>query len=144
MRYPILIEEGTDTAAFGVVVPDLPGCFSAGDTLDEAVEAAKEAAAAWIDTALDQGLPVPEPSTLEAARKLRGYKGWAVGLIDLEDTLFDDTVERVNITLPRRVLRRLDDMARRAGQTRSGLIAHLTVARSAPDSEERRGVRRRT
>ena len=41
MRYPILIEEGTETAAFGVVVPDLPGCFSAGDTLDEAIEAAQ-------------------------------------------------------------------------------------------------------
>lgn len=76
MRYPILIEEGTDTAAFGVVVPDLPGCFSAGDTLDEALDAAKEAAAAWIDAALDQGVPVPVPSTLEVARKLRGYKGW--------------------------------------------------------------------
>lgn len=76
MRYPILIEEGTDTAAFGVVVPDLPGCFSAGDTLDEALDAAREAAAAWIDTALDRGMPVPVPSTLEVARKLRGYKGW--------------------------------------------------------------------
>jgi predicted RNase H-like HicB family nuclease len=141
MRYPILIEEGTDTSAFGVVVPDLPGCFSAGDTLDEAVEAAKEAAAAWIDTALDQGLPVPEPSTLEAARKLRGYKGWAVGLIDLEEALFDDRVERVNITLPRRVLRRLDDMARKAGQTRSGLISRLTVARSAPEAGGRRRAR---
>lgn len=32
-RCPILIEEGTKTEAFGVVVPDLPGCFSAGDTL---------------------------------------------------------------------------------------------------------------
>lgn len=83
MRYPILIEEGTDTAAFDVVVPDLPGCFSAGDTLDEAVEAAREAAAAWIDMALDQGMPVPAPSALEAARKLRGDKGWTVGLIDL-------------------------------------------------------------
>lgn len=73
-RYPILIEEGT-AAAFGVVVPDLPGCFSAGNTLDEAVEAAKEAAAAWIDAALDQGMAVPPPSSLEEARKLRGYKG---------------------------------------------------------------------
>jgi predicted RNase H-like HicB family nuclease len=128
MRYPILVEEGTDTSAFGVVVPDLPGCFSAGDTLDEAVEAAKEAAAAWIDTALDGGMPVPAPSSLEAVRKLRGYKGWAVGLIDLEESFFDDTVERVNITLPRRILRRLDDMARTTGQSRSGLIARLTVA----------------
>ena len=73
------IEEGTGTEAFGVVVPDLPGCFSAGDTLDEAVDAAKEAAAAWIDTALDQGMPVPPPSSLEEARKLRGTRDgqWA-------------------------------------------------------------------
>ena len=127
MRYPILIEEGTETAAYGVVVPDLPGCFSAGDTLDEAIEAAREAAAAWIDAALDRNMTIPRPSSLEDVRKQRGYKGWTVGVIDLEDSLFDETVERVNITLPRRVLRRLDDMARRAGQTRSGLIARLTV-----------------
>jgi predicted RNase H-like HicB family nuclease len=90
MRYPILIEQGTDTAAFGVVVPDLSGCFSAGDTFDKALDAAKEAAAAWIDAALDRGMPVPPASSLEAVRKLRGYKGWTVGLIDLEDTFFDD------------------------------------------------------
>jgi predicted RNase H-like HicB family nuclease len=133
MRYPILIEEGTNTTAFGVVVPDLPGCFSAGDTLDEAVEAAKEAAAAWIDTALDEGMPVPPPSSLEDVRRLRGYKGWAVGVIDLEDSFFDDTIERINITLPRRILRRLDDMARTTGQSRSGLVARLTVASSTND-----------
>jgi predicted RNase H-like HicB family nuclease len=81
-RYPILIEEGTDAEAFGVVVPDLPGCFSAGDTLDEAVEAAKEAMAAWIDAALDQGTSVPSPSSLEEVRRRRGYQGWAVALIE--------------------------------------------------------------
>ena len=81
-RYPILIEGGTEAEAFGVVVPDLPGCFSAGDTLDEAVEAAKEAMAAWIEATLDQGRPVPSPSSLEKARKLRGYEEWAVGLIE--------------------------------------------------------------
>ena len=37
MRYPIVIEPGGETTAFGVIVPDLPGCFSAGDTLDEAI-----------------------------------------------------------------------------------------------------------
>jgi predicted RNase H-like HicB family nuclease len=84
MRYPILIEEGTETAAFGVVAPDLPGCFPAGDTLDETVEAVKEAASAWIDAARDSGLPVPSPSSLETVRSLWGYKGWAVGIVDLE------------------------------------------------------------
>jgi len=114
-------------------VPDLPDCFSAGDTLDEALEAA----AAWVDAALDRGMPVPPASSLEAIRNLRGYKGWTVRLIDLEDTFFDDTVERVNITLPRRVLRRLDDMARTAGQSRSGLIARLTVASSTGAGQPR-------
>jgi predicted RNase H-like HicB family nuclease len=46
MRYPVAIEPGDETTAYGVVVPDLPGCFSAGDTLDEALMAAGDAAAA--------------------------------------------------------------------------------------------------
>ena len=36
MRYPIAIEPGDETSAFGVIIPDLPGCYSAGDTLEEA------------------------------------------------------------------------------------------------------------
>jgi hypothetical protein len=37
MRYVVAIEKGDKRHAYGVVVPDLPGCFSAGDTLDEAL-----------------------------------------------------------------------------------------------------------
>jgi predicted RNase H-like HicB family nuclease len=43
MRYPIAVETGDAKHAFGVVVPDLPGCFSAGDTLDEALTNSREA-----------------------------------------------------------------------------------------------------
>jgi len=128
MRYPILIEAGSADTAFGVVVPDLPGCFSAGDTLDEAVEAAREAAAAWIDAALDDGTPIPAPSSLDVVRRRPEYAGWTVGLIDLDDALSDDTIERVNITLPKRVLRRLDDLARARGQSRGAFISHLTLS----------------
>ena len=124
MRYPIAIEPATETTAFGVIVPDLPGCFSAGDTLDEAVTGAEEAAAAWIDSTLDAGEPIPAPSSLEAMRQNPDYAGWTFGIITLDPALLDDTIERVNITLPRRVLRRLDAQARSAGETRSGYIAH--------------------
>ncbi len=127
MRYPIAIESGTDTTAFGVVVPDLPGCFSAGDTLDEAVSGAEEAAAAWIDAALDAGQAIPGPTSLDAIRGMPDYAGWAFGVITLDPALFDDTIERVNITLPRRVLKRLDALARAAGESRSGFIAQLTL-----------------
>lgn len=127
MRYPILIEEGSATTAFGVVVPDLPGCFSAGDTLDEAMEAAKEAVAAWVDAALDDGAAVPPPSSLDSVRRLPDYEGWTVGIVELDPALFDDSIERVNITLPKRVLRRLDALAASRHQSRGAFIAELTM-----------------
>jgi predicted RNase H-like HicB family nuclease len=134
MRYPIAIEPGSATTAFGVVVPDLPGCFSAGDTLDEALAGAEEAAAAWIDAALDAGQAVPAPTSLEAIRRQPDFAGWTFAVITLDPALLDDTTERVNITLPRRVLKRLDALARAAGESRSGYIAHLTL------EEPRRGA----
>ena len=128
MRYPIAIEPGSETTAFGVVVPDLPGCFSAGDSLDEAISNAEEAAAAWIDATLDAGEAVPAPSRLAAIHDDPAYSGWTFGVITVDPALLDDTVERVNITLPRRVLKRLDARARAAGESRSGYIASLTIA----------------
>ena len=64
LRYPVIIEAGDENTAWGVIVPDLPGCFSAGDSLDEALVAAEEAVAAWIETALDAGLDIPPPSKI--------------------------------------------------------------------------------
>ncbi|MCW8306752.1 type II toxin-antitoxin system HicB family antitoxin [Acidiphilium sp. PA] len=127
MRYPIAIEPGTDQTAFGVAIPDLPGCFSAGDTLDEALTAAEQAAAAWIDATLDAGGPIPKPTSLDAIRTNPDYAGWTFGIITIDPALLDDTIARVNITLPRRILKRLDALAAAAGETRSGFIAHLTL-----------------
>src|SRR5271168_3506262 len=112
MRYPIAIEPQTDETAYGVVVPDLPGCFSAGDTLEEAIAGAEEAGLAWIETALDGGDPIPPPSSLEAIRAKPEFAGWILSLVIIDPAALDDTVERVNVTLPRRILRRLDDDAR--------------------------------
>ena len=127
MRYPIAIEAGDAATAFGVVVPDLPGCFSAGDTLDEALENAEEAVAAWIEVALDTGDAIPAPSSLDAVRLNPEFAGWTFGVVSIDPALLDDTIERVNITLPRRVLSRLDAMAKAAGESRSGFIAQLTL-----------------
>ncbi len=127
MRYPIAIETGSETAAYGVVVPDLPGCFSAGDTLDEALTNAEEAAAAWIDAALDAGEPIPPPTSLAALQGDARFAGWSFGVIDIGAELFDDEPLRVNVSLRRRVLARLDAQAKAAGKTRSGYIAEMTL-----------------
>jgi len=48
-------------------------------------------------------------------------------MVDVDPAMLDDRVERVNITLPRRVLARIDERAKAGGQTRSGYLAHLAV-----------------
>ena len=128
MRYPIAIEPGSGAAAFGVVVPDLAGCFSAGDTLDEALANSEEAVAAWIDAALDTGDAVPPASSLDSIRADPAYRGWVFAVVSVDPGRLDERSERVNITLPRRILRRLDALAGAAGTSRSGYIAGMTLA----------------
>jgi predicted RNase H-like HicB family nuclease len=86
MRYPVVIESGDETTAFGVIVPDLPGCFSAGDTLDEAMAGVEEAAAAWIDATLDASGALSAPSSLDALRLDPAWRGWAFGVVSLNPT----------------------------------------------------------
>ncbi len=87
MRYPIAIEMGGPKKSWGVVVPDLPGCFSAADSgIDEAIENAKEAIKLWIEVALKKGMEIPKPSLITDLQKGKEYKGWiwAVAEIDRE------------------------------------------------------------
>jgi predicted RNase H-like HicB family nuclease len=61
-------------------VPDLPGCFSAGDTLDKAIENAKESIELWLETVIDDGGEVPEPGSIAVHQAnpdlLAGYGRW--------------------------------------------------------------------
>lgn len=61
MRYLVAIEKGHGDQACGVVVPDLPGCFSGGDTLEEALNNAEQAITQHIELALSEGLELPKP-----------------------------------------------------------------------------------
>lgn len=127
MRYPIAIEPGDATHAFGVVVPDLPGCFSAGDTLDEAVDNAKEAMELWLETVIDDGGAVPEPRSITEHQADPEFSGWVWAVVTIDLAELSDKAERVNVTLPARVLRRIDAAAKAAGESRSGFIAHLAL-----------------
>ncbi|RDJ27115.1 HicB family protein [Bosea caraganae] len=62
-HYVAIIEDAGPDHAVGVWFPDLPGCFSAGDTLDEALANAPEAIALWMDTMSEDGKPIPRPRT---------------------------------------------------------------------------------
>lgn len=131
MKYPIVIEEGSETTAYGVVVPDLPGCFSAGDTMDEAIENSREAIALWIETALDAGGTVPAPGKIADHARNPEYAGMVWALVDIDGALLDDRAERVNISVPRRILSRIDRYVSARGETRSGFLVNAALERIA-------------
>lgn len=127
MRYPIAIEPGDKTHAFGVVVLDLPGCFSAGDTLDEAITSAKEAIELWMETVIEDGQSIPEPSPIAKHQANPEFAGWIWAVVEVDLSKLSGKAKRVNITLPERVLTAIDQAAARLGDTRSGLLAKAAL-----------------
>lgn len=85
MKYPIAIEPPeNDNQAYGVAVPDLPVCFSAGDTQAEAIENSKEAIALWIEAALELGKAIPAPRTAADHASDQDYAGWIWKVVEME------------------------------------------------------------
>jgi len=80
---------------------------------------------------LDTGQPIPAPSSLAALQDLPEHDGWSFGVITIDPASLDDSTHRVNIMLPRRVLKRLDAMAKANGESRSGYIAMSPCSRAA-------------
>jgi predicted RNase H-like HicB family nuclease len=60
-RYEIIIFWSDEDQAFVADVPELPGCMAHGSSQAEALASAQDAIALWIETARDDGRPVPEP-----------------------------------------------------------------------------------
>jgi predicted RNase H-like HicB family nuclease len=62
MKYAVIIEAGERN--YSAYVPDLPGCIATGQTLEEVKQVMREAIAFHIEGLREEGLPVPEPTTL--------------------------------------------------------------------------------
>ena len=122
MNYPIVLhkDKGSD---FGVTVPDLPGCFSAGRAVDEALAMAKEAIELHLEGLIKEGLPIPQPASIEQHQRNREYRGGTWAVVSIEESSLRVRAKRINITIPERVLDAVDRYASEHGQTRSGLLA---------------------
>jgi hypothetical protein len=105
----------------------LPGCFSAGDTLDEALTNAREAILLHLEGLLDESKPFPKPTGIDQLRNKRSYRRWTWAIIDVDVSELGDKAARINITLPQRILRAVDAHARKQGETRSGFLARAAL-----------------
>ncbi len=126
MRYPVVIhkEKGSD---YGATVPDLPGCFSAGKTMQEALEAAREAVVAHIEGMLLDGEHVPSPTSIDAHQGNPDYSGGVWALVPVDLGKLSGRAKRINITLPVRALKELDTCAKSLGESRSGFLLRAAM-----------------
>lgn len=131
MLYPIAIESGDDNHAFGVVVPDIPGCFSAGDTLDEAIANAREAIEFHLDGLAEDQVEIPVASAVAKHHANPNYAGWIWAVLDIDITRYMGKAEKINITLPASLIRRIDEFVARHPEyrSRSGFIAQSALDR---------------
>ena len=65
MSYKMEIVEDQDEGGFVISYPDLPGCITCGETIESALQNAKDAKREWIRAALEEGIEIYEPDSLE-------------------------------------------------------------------------------
>jgi len=108
MLYPVVIEKGDNDHAFGVVVPDIKGCFSAGDTLAEALIEAKNAIELHLELLAEQGELPPEARPVDDYYQLEEYAGWIWSVIDIDITPYMGKSSKINITLPSLLISKIE------------------------------------
>ena len=121
MRYPIVIHKD-ESSSYGVTVPDLPGCFSGGDTLEATFDMSREAIVGHIETLLMDGQDIPEQHPLQVHQANPDFADGIWALVEVDISRLDKAV-RLNITIPANILTTIDAAARRCGESRSAFLA---------------------
>lgn len=99
--YPAIFTPCLEKEGYTVVVPDLPGCVSEGDSLVNAIDMGTDAACGWILGELEDGNSIPSPTPHQ---KLSVEEGSFINLlvldIDSYSEKYGDKSIRKNITIP--------------------------------------------
>lgn len=136
MDIPVVIfkEEGS---VYGVNVPGLSGCHSWGDTIDEALKNVKEAIYSHVETLLELDEPVEiTEHRIEDLSHDPEFAGGVWALVDIDLNLMDKKPERINVSIPRFVLRKIDSFADARHETRSGFLSRAALSLIAAESKK--------
>lgn len=124
MRYIAFIHKEPDSV-YGVSFPDLPGCISAGDTIDEAVGNAVEALSGHVRMLEADRDPVPAPRGFDEVMADPALAEDREGAMTTVIPLLRDrgSTTRINVSLDLGLLEAIDAAAAARGQTRSAFLA---------------------
>ena len=127
MQFPVVLHTD-DGVRFGVTVPDLPGCFSAGDTFDAALHSVREAIDLHLEGLIEDGGEVPLPKSIADHQTNPDFADGVWALVDVDVSHFESGAEPVNITLPRWLVAEIDAHAKVRGVTRADFLADAARA----------------
>ncbi|MFW8566933.1 type II toxin-antitoxin system HicB family antitoxin [Orrella sp. 11846] len=134
MLYPIFVHQD-DKSAYGASFPDIPGCFTAADNIQDLPRSAQEAIETHFGADDD---PIPEPSSPFQWINHPDYQdGGFWMLVDIDISQVRSRAVRLNISLPENQVQRIDATARQRGQSRSAFLATAAVDKPKPVNQHR-------
>ncbi len=123
MFIPVAIHKD-EGSVFGVSVPDIPGCFSYGDTVEDALKNAQEAVIFHVEGLLEDGeFDSLTPSSIEDLQDSNEYPDALWALVDVDLSRLSSKQTRFNVSWPEYLLARVDEYAAAHHETRSGFLA---------------------
>ena len=123
MKYAVAVHKETDSC-YGVTVPDIEGCFSAGDTLDEALANSHQAINAHLECLADEGTLPPIAKPIDDYLANEDYLNVIWCYIDVDTSAFLGKTEKATVTLPALLINRIDDLVNEGTiKSRSAFLA---------------------
>ena len=107
MKYPVVVHKDK-SSDYGVIIPDIPGCYSAGSNYNEALQNVVEAIECHLEGLLLDNEALPVASSIDDWIEKEEFKGGVFALVDIDLSQITGKVKRVNVTLPERVLTLID------------------------------------
>lgn len=124
-QYVAVVEKEPDSA-FGIWFPDVEGCFSAGDTLEESVSNAAAALRQHVEALESAGRTVPTARQMDDVLRDKEVRtAIKSGAVMIAVPLLSDVgrTVRINVSLDKGLVDQIDDAASKRGLTRSAFLA---------------------
>lgn len=103
--------------------------------MEEALENANEAIACHLEGMLLDGEPLPKLKSINVHRKKADYADGIWAIVEVDLSRISNAVKRVQVSLPASLLNEVDVRARKAGESRSEVVAHAVMEYLTEDDE---------
>lgn len=129
MKYPVKIEQQIANSEWQLTVPDLPGCTTSGNSIDDVLIRAKDAIADHLAILSEYGESIPHASAIDSFINGQPQVNVVWAVVDFDIVPYLGKSHKINVTLPELLIKKIDDRVSKSEKykTRSGFIANACI-----------------